>query len=78
MAFRSITLVHVDGNSGVTGELVVETVQAWQIAVGGTVGVYAKSDYVEKAASDSFADLFSGLAGRSVDLGVFDRFFGGR
>jgi hypothetical protein len=68
MAFPQLTLT--DGASTITGELVLESTLAWQVAVGGRVGVYNKADWAPvdegrsakwRQAADDLADIIRGL-----------------
>ena len=52
----------VKGGRTIEGELVVETILAWQVAVDGEVGVYQKNEWSE--ASFNFGDIL-GMFGMS-------------
>lgn len=57
---QRVTLQRKDDGTQVTGELVLDLLAHWQVAVNGTVVAFSKDEY-ERAVDLSFGGLFGDL-----------------
>ena len=61
--FETITLENIEDDTTITGELVIESSNAYQLAVKGKVRSYLKTEWLPKPTPGTFSDIFEGMFG---------------